>query len=148
MSSTGILLKVSFDSVYLCVVSYLNFSVHFVFPLLSDGAVNQKQPRNKRSKGSRRRLWYQHKSLFRLVLLLPGCLLILIAHDEILLPDGERRTQAGGRVVEGVCFFGNVDQRRLQHLLHIHNGCGLQTTIPHLPYSRPNHCKGIKNKIC
>lgn len=35
---------------------HLNLSVHFVFPLLSDGAVNQKQPITKNSKVTRRRL--------------------------------------------------------------------------------------------
>lgn len=77
--------------------------------------------------------------LCRIMLLLPGCLLVLIAHDEIFFPYGQRRTQAGGRVVEGVCFFRNVHQRRLEHLLHIHNSCGLQTAIPHLLHSGSDH---------
>lgn len=78
---------------------------------------------------------------------LPGPLLILIAHDEILFPNGQRRTQAGGRVVEGVRFFRDVDQRRLEHLLHVHNSCGLQTAIPHLLHSRPDHCRSINSTI-
>lgn len=78
---------------------------------------------------------------------LPGPLLILIAHDEILFPNGQRRTQAGGRVVEGVCFFWNVDQRRLEHLLHVDNSCGLQTAVSHLPHPRPDHCRRIDSSI-
>lgn len=77
----------------------------------------------------------------------PGPLFILIAHDEILFPDGQRRTQAGGRVVEGVCFLRNVDQRRLEHLLHIYDSCGLQTAVPHLLHSRPDHCRSINSTV-
>lgn len=77
----------------------------------------------------------------------PGPLLILIAHDEILFTNGQRRTQAGGRVEERVCFFRNVDQRRLEHLLHVHNSRGLQPAIPHLPHSRPDHWRSINSAI-
>lgn len=42
----------------ICAVSdsHLNLSGHFVFPLLSDGAVDQKQPRTKNSRVSRSKL--------------------------------------------------------------------------------------------
>lgn len=78
-------------------------------------------------------------SLLVISWLIPGCLLILIAHDEILLPDRQRRAEAGRRVEEGVCFFRNVDQRRLEHLLHLHHCCGLQAPIPHIPHPGPDH---------
>lgn len=78
-------------------------------------------------------------SALQLPWLVPGHLLILVAHDKILLPNGERRTQAGWGIVECLCVFGNVDQGRLQHLLHIHDCCGLQAAIPHIPHPRPNH---------
>lgn len=78
-------------------------------------------------------------SALQLPWLVPGHLLILVAHDKILLPNGERRTQAGWGIVECLRVFGNVDQGRLQHLLHIHDCCGLQAAIPHLPHPRPNH---------
>lgn len=38
----------------------------------------------------------------------PGSLLILIAHNKVLVPGGERGTQAGGRVVECLEFSGDV----------------------------------------
>lgn len=50
----------------ICAVSdsHLNLSGHFVFPLLSDGAVDQKQPRTKNSHVSRSRLWYPSEIAF------------------------------------------------------------------------------------
>lgn len=82
---------------------------------------------------------YYYYYVLQLLLLIPGRLLIFIAHNEVLLPNGQRRTQAGRRVEERLCLFGNVDQRRLEHLLHLHHCCGLQTTISHLPHPRPYH---------
>lgn len=69
----------------------------------------------------------------------PGPLLVLIAHDEVLLPRSKRRTQAGRRVVKCLRLLRNVDQRGLEHLLHLHHCCGLQTTIPHLLHSRSDN---------
>lgn len=77
--------------------------------------------------------------LLQLLLLIPGSLLVLVAHNEVLLSRSQRRTQAGGWVVQCLCLFGNVDQRRLEHLLHIHHCCGLKTAIPHLLHPHPDH---------
>lgn len=74
----------------------------------------------------------------------PGRLLILVAHDQVLLTRRQRGAKTGGGVVECLCLFGNVDQRRLEHLLHVHHRCGLQTTVPHLPNSGPDHWRTEK----
>lgn len=78
-------------------------------------------------------------TILQLLLLIPGRLLVLVAHNEVLVPRRQRGTQAGGRVVERMGLLGNVDQRRLEHLLHLHHRRGLQTAIPHLPHPRPDH---------
>ncbi|KAF3843694.1 hypothetical protein F7725_002543 [Dissostichus mawsoni] len=54
-------------------------------------------------------------------------------------PGSERRTEAGRGVVQSLDLSGDVDQRRLQHLLHLHHRCGLQAAVPHLPHPRPDH---------
>lgn len=180
--------------------SHLELLAHLVLPLLSDGAVNQKQPTNTqgglwpaefllynvgrihtvqykiitqgwfscrgdelwRYMTHQRRFYHRGESLNSsswyvddemtswaidvsvfcfFQLLIPGRLLVLVAHDEVLLPQGQRRTQAGGRVVERLRLLGDVDQRRLEHLLHLHHCRGLQAAVPHLAHPCPDHCR-------
>lgn len=66
---------------------------------------------------------------------LPGALLALVAHDEILLVGGEGGAEAGGTVVQRHRVPGDVDQRWLQNVLNFHDGT--EVMIPSLYLLHP-----------